>query len=317
MIITPIENKYYDCQMANIATIATSYKREFYLAFMPAFYFDYNAGHNKLVGDCIHTYCPDGVYSDSIPPLTFHGIHLCITPCEDRLSALSVIDEGIANNLPIVVSSDCYHCHWSVFYRKRHLKHMILLDRKVDRSYVAYDPYFTTDMLMIREENLFLHNNTVFAFTIMPEPKIDNCILKRELSRCIANYSQAEISIRDKGIQISQAIINVCIEKELEGTIGVYDIPLLRKLKDLEFNRILYLEMLTKIDKLHGVRCLDVCETLRHLIGLWRYIRRVLLKCCIKRSLRGKESEVEQVFTQIFCCEQAIASELYNRFQEQ
>ena len=214
-----------------------------------------------------------------------------------------------------MVRSDVYECPWNMLYHKRHVDHLFLISEYKNKIFTALDPYFTEEKLYINQSKVCLKKYHLSTFQLNDVPRITFKHARKILASGVNKYLSDYLSIENKRDLFIKAIHSIDIVKELEGSTSNYDVLLFRKLKDIEHNRLSYLEMLKKIDTIYRLGNKAIEREIFELALQWKALRMLLIKCAIRQTLNGSLDKLKLMIEKIFIREAEVARYLFQIYK--
>lgn len=311
MLIFPIKNKYYNCFDANIISISTSKNRDYCFLFSNYFYFGYFKKGNRIISENIQEFIDkkEDIFH------TYHGVERIKTKYKNKDHMLEKIREYIDNETPVMIKSDVFYCSWNVLYNVQHINHFFLIIGYTEKKIICLDPYFTTEQIIIDEDDLFFPKNDCFyTFRIKDIPNISKNDAIDLMIEGLSEYNNIDIFSHFQ--LFKQDIRNINYDIELSESKSIYTIPLIRALKSIEYNRRCYIELLAYIGKRFGIYIGNMIMEMEELCNSWSRFRIMLLKCLLKKTIEQKYENIENVINEIYRKECYLVNELYNYFSK-
>ncbi len=311
MIQKTFKNKYYNCYIANIISVALYYNRSFFMLFSDHLYFTYNNTKN-LIAEKISVSRPDYDLDECL--LQFHFIKLYQNFFDTKVSMISHIKKILSEGGNVLLYTDVYYCNWNALYMQRHINHNILIVGYSNKKFLCLDPYFTQNLLFISEDSAVLCEGHCKDIQILKEKEtvFSGCLTV--LKDNIISYSRdqnIQTSFREFAIDIE----NINVSNELCGKLNIYDIPLIRKLKNIEDNRMCYIELLNIIKNNFSYSLEKVEKNLLESVHYWNRLRMLMFKCLIKQKIEYKSDKLIQLIKIISDYEVQIADDLVEYYK--
>lgn len=312
LVIEPIKNEHYDCIDANIVTIAKHFKRNYLLYFYNYFYFNYGTKNNCLISyniqDIGNTNNIDVLYK-------YCGIERQIKSFLSKQEVFQAIQQNIHKNQPVMLETDVFYCPWNMLYQLQHITHCFLIIGIEDEKLLCLDPFFTTNKLVINLKELFLSSFDITIFKTCQTTLINKIEIYNLLQCGITDYNLH--NIQEAFDFFKSAILSINFEQELKGSTTIYDISILRSLRNVEYKRECYKEMIIHIyQEYHDNELQSIINDLDRLCILWRKLRSILLKCIIKTRVNDNFYILNNIIDEISKQERTILIIMSNTYSK-
>jgi hypothetical protein len=147
--IAPCENPWYNCLDVLILTLARYWKIEHRMMFADAWRFRYTkapaTAESVSFEDALDVIELVEKRDIENALYQYHGLRVTHHPVRELNDVLAIVKKELAQETPVALGVDAYHCHWSAAYHKYHLHHYCLgigIDEDKCMLFVL-DPYLT------------------------------------------------------------------------------------------------------------------------------------------------------------------------------
>ena len=263
--------------------------------FCDRFYFEYLNLKNNITNS-IKTQKTD---SDAVDILRkAHGVFLKTINFNNKQILNDFLVELLSENNPVIVYSNVYYCPWSPYYKKIEIPHCFVLTKYESNSFIGIDSYFTDSFVKMNQDDFHFSQNmvTILEFS---HPVANNRRFKFEkLLQGILNYD-FPVS-RKCSENFAHSLKNMNFVDELKKGDKIDHMPLLWKIRELEFNRRCYLELIDQMESNEFIDFQYIVKILDVIINAWLRLRLVIAKCATRYSMKGKEDAIAEMVLDIF-----------------
>ena len=265
MDIKPVRNQFYDCLSANLITIASYKKKDYYMWFSNRLNFGYL--QQEEVWNILRDY---------------HGI----TKYEGKFSSasdfISYIKEELSQDNPIMLATDIYNCPWNVYYKKRHNFHYILIIDYTKDAFICLDPFFSS-----LPQKFFFHelDTNIKCIVLKFGPQHESLYESLFYLIYFLSLYANKMIVGDLDTNLVFKVFSNTerIENEYD-TYGMYGIPAVKLLASLDNNRECFIEMLKQIQTLFRININEFIDRINNISLRLRILRIKILRAALDKN---------------------------------
>lgn len=311
MKLTPIKNEYYNCADACIVSVAESAMKDYHFLFYNYFYFNYMPNMGELMASNIFLFDNNNLNILQ----RCHGVNVTEISCGSIEELSKEIKVKLSVGSFVMVMVDVFYCPWTRagIYQLIHNPHYILLTNYKNGYYEGIDPFFTTNNLLVNENELHLASQNYLIFEFNNSPVLSE---HEQHILMIDGLHQYKSENLDSFDFFKKDILSMDIKKESNGCVSISEIPLLRCIKQLEYNRYCYIEVLHSVNFGQINELNAAIEEMKKICNLWNKLWSLLLKCFIKESIDAKRETLANQIDEIQNKERSLHRDLINYFEK-
>ncbi|MBN2353518.1 MAG: hypothetical protein JXD23_13175 [Spirochaetales bacterium] len=313
--IKPVHYEFLSCLEDSIIAVAEWAHYRYELIFCEDWYFDFNPGPDRPLGDSLPVFRNDVVGKLD----AYHGIKTLYgkaSPAE----ILDVVESELKDNRPIMVSIDSYLCPWDWNYLKTHFHHYYLITGSDDDGNYSYcDRFFKASGTMTKENLIQGYLNDYRTFRFEGGERIHvrwGEILANSVNRLMngAGNGNAFGAMRDFAESVEGS---TDIQKEIEGHEDfLFIAPLIKNLEDIAYGRRRFAKLLDYFGAetdVEGFR--ETSAGLIKAASQWANIRAILIKAAFSRDVSLKNKAANKI-RDVAVLEEDIAGRVRRMYQD-
>lgn len=303
-------NQIYSCSQLNIAKVAHDINRRYYMLFCDNLFFKCDTKNHAF--DFI-------VRNDTRLSYEMLDVINGIKIVKHRVNTVPQFNYSLKrirdkSKIPILFEIDVFDCEWTKFYQKRHIRHSILIDRiSLNNSfYYCFDPFFSNETKQLNS-SVINDKKRIYYLEFLPsDERNDQALITQACLKSVNKYYEnlTHDNYAYKLNIISKMLFENYTLYENDLDFNIRDLPILRRFKEIEKDRITYTIYLKELEKILSINLIDSINICNFLCHKWSNIRMLLLKKILKHSDFNMHNE----FNELINHEKKLCESLLSHF---
>lgn len=259
-----------DCIIAALAFGKSVYS---YL-YIPYFAFNYTCGNEDIGEGILNRWDTDNEWILNTKEL--------LTIYDLDKDNINEIKEILENENSLIVWSDVYSCPWNMFYKKKHIKHVYVIEDMIDGYFVCNDEFFGVSKY---KYEIFEACKNMDSLHFAKVTNIDMSLsfIKKNMYFYLIKFGNPD-EILQRYKRLADDLINLDINKQHVENNNYYGNTILRKLKNLSRYRYGYAEFLKNLGKSYSLNLNYIVHIFEKLGELWVQLMMILLRIFIRNK---------------------------------